>query len=244
MAEITQNQIEEIYQLFCDFKSNKITRQQVILQSSMNANSAKDYLRNLKRMTAGLPYTRSMQNQATDFFLESIYRDFSNVEFENALTSVDEFIEYYEDKHQSNLTLRRLREILIKHRCKSELINIEQENRREEEEQQRFIEGKSTEITLNRFERSQKARKACIEHYGSSCQVCGIDFNDRYGVFADSYIQVHHVVEISSRLDEYQVDPIEDLVPVCPNCHSMLHRKKPAYSICEMRVFLGDSCKK
>lgn len=42
---------------------------------------------------------------------------------------------------------------------------------------------------------------------------------------------MHHVVDLASIDEEYEVDPIEDLRPVCPNCHAMLHKKKPAYSI-------------
>jgi predicted HNH restriction endonuclease len=38
---------------------------------------------------------------------------------------------------------------------------------------------------------------------------------------------------------EYIVDPVADLRPVCPNCHAVLHRRIPAYSIEEVRVFLG-----
>jgi hypothetical protein len=37
----------------------------------------------------------------------------------------------------------------------------------------------------------------------------------------------------------YKIDPIKDLRPVCPNCHSMLHqRKKPCFTIAELRVIL------
>jgi 5-methylcytosine-specific restriction protein A len=31
-------------------------------------------------------------------------------------------------------------------------------------------------------------------------------------------------VPISTIGKEYLLDPVKDLVPVCPNCHAMLHR--------------------
>jgi len=33
----------------------------------------------------------------------------------------------------------------------------------------------------------------------------------------------------------YELDPIEDLRPVCPNCHAMLHRRQPALDIDTLR---------
>ncbi len=52
------------------------------------------------------------------------------------------------------------------------------------------------------------------------------------------FIHVHHKVELSSIGREYVVDPIEDLVPVCPNCHAMLHTRKPALTIDGLRAIL------
>ena len=39
-------------------------------------------------------------------------------------------------------------------------------------------------------------------------------------------IEVHHIKPISEIGEECVVDPVRDLVPVCPNCHMMLHSKK------------------
>jgi len=40
--------------------------------------------------------------------------------------------------------------------------------------------------------------------------------------------------------DEYEVDPINDLRPVCPNCHAMLHRKKPPLTIEELETIINS----
>ena len=50
------------------------------------------------------------------------------------------------------------------------------------------------------------------------------DFEEKYGVIGRGFIHVHHIVPISTIRESYQVDPVRDLVPVCPNCHAMLHR--------------------
>jgi Predicted restriction endonuclease len=65
--------------------------------------------------------------------------------------------------------------------------------------------------------------------------VCGFDFEKRYGAIGVGFIHVHHLVDIASIGGRYQVDPVRDLRPVCPNCHAMLHREKPALSIQELK---------
>lgn len=58
------------------------------------------------------------------------------------------------------------------------------------------------------------------------CQVCEIDFLDQYGEIG-RILHVHHIVPIASIGQSYEVDPAKDLVPVCPNCHAMLHKGRP-----------------
>lgn len=90
----------------------------------------------------------------------------------------------------------------------------------------RYAEGAVRPIRVNAYERSSDARRACIRHYGSSCSVCEFDFAAQYGPIGEGYIHVHHLVSLSEIGQEYEVDPIRDLIPVCPNCHAMLHHKR------------------
>ena len=99
-----------------------------------------------------------------------------------------------------------------------------------------FPEGAKKEVTINAYERSSAARAACIAHYGLSCVVCGFDFEEIYGDLGRGFIHVHHIVPISSIGVDYEVNPIEDLRPVCPNCHEMLHRGQPPLSIEDLRL--------
>lgn len=90
-----------------------------------------------------------------------------------------------------------------------------------------FTEGHIVECHYDRHERDLRARLTCIEHYGCKCAICGFDFEEQYGEVGKDYIEVHHIVPISSTEGEHTVDPINDLIPVCSNCHSILHRKWP-----------------
>ena len=87
-------------------------------------------------------------------------------------------------------------------------------------------EGAKTNISVNKYERNPKARNECISHHGTTCQICGFDFKDVYGEIGDGFIEVHHKYLISEIGESYEVNPIDDLIPVCSNCHSMLHRKR------------------
>lgn len=101
-----------------------------------------------------------------------------------------------------------------------------------------YPEGTVRTVTVNAYERNPKARKACIDHWGYDCGVCDFNFGKRYGELGEGYIHVHHLKDIALIAEKYNVDPIKDLRPVCPNCHAMLHRKTPALSIEDLREIL------
>jgi 5-methylcytosine-specific restriction enzyme A len=97
-------------------------------------------------------------------------------------------------------------------------------------------EGKVVQVFVNRYERSQKARHECIKHYGDKCFVCSFDFAIAYGPdIAKGFIHVHHKRELSEIGREYKVNPIEDLVPLCANCHAAIHLTSPAMEIEELK---------
>ena len=100
-------------------------------------------------------------------------------------------------------------------------------------------EGAVSQILVNRYERDAKARTKCLKAYGYQCTVCGFDFESTYGEIGREFIHVHHLKEISSIRKEYEIKPKDDLRPVCPNCHCMLHQRKPAYTIEELKEKLS-----
>lgn len=101
-----------------------------------------------------------------------------------------------------------------------------------------YTEGELHELVLNHYERNRDARNACIAAKGCHCAVCGFDFEQTYGEIGQGFIHVHHLVPISSIGKAYKLNPLTDLVPVCPNCHNMLHRKDPPYTIEELQTFM------
>lgn len=79
-------------------------------------------------------------------------------------------------------------------------------------------------VAVNRHERDPEARRACIAHRGINCAACGFSFEMAYGEIGADFIQVHHVVPASQLGNNYVLDPLTDLVPLCANCHAMAHQ--------------------
>lgn len=109
-----------------------------------------------------------------------------------------------------------------------------------------YEEGSLLDCHGSKYERNRKARQDCLKYYGYTCRVCGFDFEKQYGKIGREFIEVHHRTEVSSYGGtNHKVHPIEDLIPVCSNCHSMLHRTRPAMSITDLSSLVKnrkDSC--
>jgi 5-methylcytosine-specific restriction protein A len=103
-----------------------------------------------------------------------------------------------------------------------------------------LLEGASKLITVNAYERNAVARAQCLKHHGYSCCVCEFNFERVYGPIGKDYIHVHHLVPFSEIKAEYVVDPVKDLVPVCPNCHAMIHSTRPALGMDQLKETLKE----
>ena len=108
------------------------------------------------------------------------------------------------------------------------VIYIEQvlnENMIIDDKEEAYFEGNQIKVLSTKYERNPKARELCLEYRGYSCVICNFNFEHVYGEIGKKFIHVHHIKPLYTINETYQVDPIKDLVPVCPNCHSMLHKK-------------------
>ena len=99
-----------------------------------------------------------------------------------------------------------------------------------------YTEGAKKQIRVNAYERSPKARLACLSHYGYKCTVCSFNFEKKYGKLGEGFMHVHHLKPLALSDGQYKIDPIKDLRPVCPNCHAILHRGEVLLSIEELRL--------
>jgi 5-methylcytosine-specific restriction protein A len=99
--------------------------------------------------------------------------------------------------------------------------------------------GKKVSMIVNKYERDPSKRKDCLEHYGYDCQICGFSFEKIYGEIGREFIHVHHIEPLYETGGENKnLDPIKDLIPVCPNCHEMIHRTKISLRPDELKKIL------
>jgi len=104
--------------------------------------------------------------------------------------------------------------------------------------QSKYVEGAVRSVVVNAYERNPVARARCIEAHGAICAVCGFNFKSAYGEAAAGYIHVHHLRPLATVNQEYEVDPINDLRPVCPNCHAVVHLVNPPYTLEQVKAML------
>ncbi len=100
------------------------------------------------------------------------------------------------------------------------------------------MEGKKTLVSNYQYERDPRARAECIRLFGTTCVICGFNFGATYGELGEGFIHVHHLTPVAERGEKYEIKPESDLRPVCPNCHAMLHRNSPPYTIEELQHLL------
>jgi 5-methylcytosine-specific restriction protein A len=99
----------------------------------------------------------------------------------------------------------------------------------------KYFEGDATLKLMTRYERNPEARAKCIEFHKPICKVCDFNFYKVYGEHGKNYIQVHHLNPISKIKKRYKIDPIKDLVPLCANCHVMIHIGSKMLTIEELK---------
>jgi 5-methylcytosine-specific restriction protein A len=107
-----------------------------------------------------------------------------------------------------------------------------------EPESQSLPEGAKTRIEVNRYERSRLNRALSVAIHGYRCAVCEFDFFEQYGELGRDFIHIHHVIAVSKMGLGYVPNPACDLVPLCPNCHAMVHRNDPPLTLEELRAIV------
>lgn len=208
------------------------------LSAPINDNSFIDFCAALRHMLEGTRHTRGISTDLREFYLEKICEDFGLERLEIALNAYMMHIEYYEQKRHTHRKIereihRRFSEMVTK--ARNPLINNE-EIIDELKKDNVYYEGGIEQVIINKYSRSTLARQKCIEKYGTKCSVCGFDFEKQYGALGKGFIHVHHLVPISSIKGMKEIT-CDDLRPVCPNCHAMLHKGK--LSIEELKRIIG-----
>jgi len=235
--KINNEMIENAYNIAKDVYVNKIlglSDGASILEDEFKwtLSSAIGYIHVFDKMLKGDLYTRTINGSATKYYLQNIFNDYGYDALQKALVAVELHIEYYKKLGPIN----NIEEIYnyFKNINNPKIVY----NEFNDEEDKYFIEGKVKQIFINIYERDNNAREKCLKYYGYKCSGCGLIMSDIYGKIAENFIHVHHLIELSRIKNEYTIDPINDLRPLCPNCHSIIHRKTPSMTIEELKSII------
>ncbi len=242
MNKITKEQIQKAFEIGKGIYLNQFSLNEgaeSLTNMGMKKSSGLDYIYAYSNLIQGKLFTRTINSYGTDYYLERIYNENGISGLKTALLSLYQHIEYYEET--SGAKVKKGREIYEKYYLLVKDNYGETIFPDEVDSNQNYSEGKTKQVTVNSYERNQLARQECIEYYGLNCQVCEFNFHEKFGKLGQDFIHVHHIIDISTIGKEYSVNPITDLIPVCPNCHAMLHKQKPAYSISELKSTLRES---
>lgn len=112
----------------------------------------------------------------------------------------------------------------------------------ESDEEEVFPEGRIVYRLHRSRERSknlvQKAKEAALRQFGKlQCLVCRFDFVEKYGRLGEGFIECHHTLPLSELLGEHEAR-LRDIATICPNCHRMVHRKRPWLSLEQLGAIL------
>ena len=238
--KITQQHYQKAYELgrkVYEGKMRPTDAKAELAQAGLNPSSASDLIYILRYMLRGDRYTRAMSTANTDDYLTWIRRDYGDDAYVRAVDALGKHLEYYFGLKGDRLESHR--QVLAKHLALLPATPASFDSPEEVPPSTTHLEGRVRQVLVNAYERNSAARTACLSHYGHACSVCGFDFGSFYGPVGKDFIHVHHLKEIASIAEEYEVDPIHDLRPVCPNCHAMLHKRKPAYLIGDLKQLLS-----
>lgn len=95
------------------------------------------------------------------------------------------------------------------------------------------------------FARNPALARDAKQAKGYMCEVCSFSFAKTYGALGSEFIEAHHLDPLSERpaveWSEVLTTSIAGIAVLCSNCHRMVHRRIPAYSLDELRSYLQSA---
>lgn len=104
--------------------------------------------------------------------------------------------------------------------------------------QELISEGVRGDRNVQVVKRSQKLRNVALEHFTHNgvikCDCCGFEFSSFYGAnYGKNCIEIHHIKPIflyeEGNLVQTIDQALQNLLPVCPNCHRVIHKNHITY---------------
>ncbi|WP_189338109.1 EVE domain-containing protein [Bacillus wiedmannii] len=194
------------------------------VQQKLNGRTRKDFSVNI---------LESEREQIEVSFSQSFIDNEGNNEDTHVLPPLDSSNRVREYNHYSNemKDSENLRQLYEKVKSDIESQEVEEGAR---------LEGTKVSYHMDKYERNSENRVKAIEIHGLNCCACGFNFEEVYGERGEGFIEIHHIKPLSTLEEAVLIDPERDLVPLCANCHRMVHRKKDeVLTIEELKALLN-----
>ncbi|WP_321792782.1 HNH endonuclease [Caballeronia sp. J97] len=242
--DFTEDEVKIAYGIARDVARGNLPRsagdQLVIEKLGAKPYTAAQFTEAYPAMLDGILYKKTLSDLAVTVYVEAITAEHGLAKRALALQAVFKNIEFWEKNEsvrRGRPAFRKSQRALYQMLLAASPVNFVYPD--DLVWSKTHYEGAVTQVLVNRYERDPTARATAIAHYGCKCCACGFDFEAKYGELGRGFIHVHHVVDLATIGAEYQVDPIKDLRPVCPNCHAMLHTEKPSMEISALRDLIA-----
>ena len=111
-----------------------------------------------------------------------------------------------------------------------------------EERTATYPEGHVETVYVNRYERDPRNRREAIKRHGTRCFGCKLEMRERYGEIANGFVHIHHINPLATVSGAIAPD-LDDLIPLCPNCHAVVHLQEPALTIDQLRECIGATAR-
>ena len=174
----------------------------------ISINNGKEFLAEIINF---MPFIEAVDFQQDDEYLEKIPKNKDKNYWRDGVRKIDE------DTYNTIISLANVGPMISE--TKTVLSNHDNQSF------ESGVEGKPTLQISTKYERDPKLRKNAILIHGYTCVACGFNFEEFYGEYAKGFIHIHHVEPLFSA-GEKTVNPETDLVPLCANCHALIHRKR------------------
>ncbi|WP_370979729.1 HNH endonuclease [Agaribacterium sp. ZY112] len=206
----------------------------LVSNGAMNKSSATDYVRNFLQMMKGMEYQRTLNFNATEYFLSSIYKDYGEKYLTLALSSVQKHLDYYEGIGKS--TQKSIRDLvegywakgIVGESIEEHLNNFSEQVKRSlsDDSKKRSVRLSSankipTSITVQTtvYRRNPDVVAEALCRAAGSCERCHKPAPFLRAKDGTPYLEVHHKIQLSRGGE----DTIENAIALCPNCHRELH---------------------
>lgn len=234
MGAISSIQIARAYDLAKHVRNGLLTRTQAVRvlaqQDGMDKGSADPYLNAVRHMLEGTPYRRTINQEATRYYLKSIHRDFGMAAGLVALRSLTSHIGYYESIQSATMTSQRniVAEIQALFAADFSLtkfdLEVEQSLRLGTADRQRLLPTAGTKpekhtVSVLVFSRNPHVVAEVLTRSNGRCEDCGSPAPFVKRSDGRPYLEVHHRITLAAGGD----DTVENSTALCPNCHRRMH---------------------